>query len=65
MSNKHTKQREIRGLKNALKEFNLKKGLILTEDVYDNIRIDDFTIFVRPLWFWLLNKEKTLQNPQK
>ena len=65
MSNRHTKEREIRGLKNALKEFNLKKGLILTEDVYDNIRIDDFTIFVRPLWFWLLNKEKTLQNPQK
>ena len=52
-----TKKRELDGLLDAIKKYDLNEGLILTEDEYNDYEIDGSKIKVRPIWFWLLNKE--------
>ena len=52
--NEETKDREIAGLLGALKEFNLKQGLILTYNQEDEFKIEDKIIKVIPVWKWLL-----------
>lgn len=56
MNNKKTREREFNGLIGALEEFELDEGYIVTEDEYANIKKNNYTIKIRPLWFWLLNK---------
>ncbi len=58
LDDKKTEEREIEGLINALKTHNLKNGLILTENEYDTRKYEEFEIKIRPIWFWLLNKEE-------
>lgn len=58
MGGEAAKQREINGLAEALKKFKLGKGLILTEDEFEDITHEGLKIMVRPIWFWLLNKEE-------
>jgi len=58
IKNEKTKEREIKGLIESLKKYNLNDGIILTEDEFANLIFDDFKIKIRPLWFWLLNKEE-------
>ncbi|MHA1292780.1 MAG: ATP-binding protein [Promethearchaeota archaeon] len=53
-----TKHRELNGLLEAIKAYDLNEGLILTEDEYDDFNAGVFKIKVRPIWFWLLNKEE-------
>ena len=48
------RQREIGGLLEAVKTFGLKKGIIITEDVYEKFIIDGVEIKVIPSWLWLL-----------
>ncbi|MBD3204205.1 AAA family ATPase [Candidatus Woesearchaeota archaeon] len=48
------KEREINGLIEALKKFKLKKGLILTLDQSDELKIKNKKIIVKPVWKWLL-----------
>lgn len=55
--NETTKQREINGLVEAIKKFKLSKGLILTEDEFEDTTHKNLKITIRPIWFWLLNKE--------
>jgi predicted AAA+ superfamily ATPase len=48
------KEREIKGLQEAMKRFNLKEGIIITKDQeekYENIKLI-------PAWKWLLKEEK-------
>lgn len=52
--NEETKDREIKGLIAAAKEFNLKEGLILTYNQEDNFFIEGKKIIVKPVWKWLL-----------
>lgn len=54
--NEENKTREISGLMSALKEFNLKKGFILTYNQDDEFLIEDKEIKVLPVWKWLLEK---------
>ncbi len=54
--NEDNKDREITGLLSALKEFNLKQGIILTYDQDDHFIIDDKKITVTSVCKWLLNK---------
>jgi predicted AAA+ superfamily ATPase len=54
MHDDKTKQREINGLIDAMAAYQLKEGLILTEDESDSITIDDKTINMMPVWLWLL-----------
>jgi len=50
------KDREIKGLLEALSKFNLKEGLILTYDQDDKLEADGKKINVKPVWKWLLGK---------
>jgi len=50
----NNREREVKGIIEALNNFNLEKGLILTEDSYDTIKKDGKTIEVKPVWHWLL-----------
>jgi predicted AAA+ superfamily ATPase len=59
MHDDKTKQREINGLLDAMAAYQLKEGLILTEDESDSIAIDDKKINIMPVWLWLL-KSNTL-----
>lgn len=49
-----TKKREIDGLVEAMQMYNLKDGIILTEDEKDIFKIGNKTINIIPLWYWLL-----------
>jgi len=55
--NPDSKDREINGIIEALKKFNLKEGIILTYNQEDNFEIDNKKIKLMPVWKWLL-KEK-------
>ena len=50
------REREIGGLNNAMKKFNLKQGLILTHDQENELKIENKKIVVKPVWKWLLEK---------
>ncbi len=50
----NTKERETRSLLKAMKEFNLRSGLIITEDYEFEEEIDKKKIKYVPLWKWLL-----------
>lgn len=52
-----TRTREIEGLVDAAKAYDLDEGLILTDDEFDSYEHDNVKIRVRPVWFWLLNSE--------
>ncbi len=55
LDNIATKNREIEGLLEALKEYKLSEGLILTLDKEEEIKIKDNKIIkVKPVWKWLL-----------
>jgi predicted AAA+ superfamily ATPase len=55
--NEETKDREIYGLLEALKEFKLDKGLILTYKQEDEFKVEDKIIKVIPVWKWLLESK--------
>ncbi|MCG2825526.1 MAG: ATP-binding protein [Thermoplasmatales archaeon] len=57
LDDKKTEEREIEGMIDALKTYNLKEGFILTENEYGTRNYEEFEIKIRPMWFWLLNKE--------
>ncbi|MFQ5770234.1 MAG: ATP-binding protein, partial [bacterium] len=50
-----TRQREIRGLMQALDRFNLSEGTILTLDEEEELVVHDKKIMVRPCWQWLVS----------
>lgn len=50
------KEREIGGLVEALNKFNLKEGLILTNNQEDKFVIEGKKIIVQPVWKWLSEK---------
>ena len=52
------KEREITGLIKALKEFDLKEGIILTEFSDEEIKVDGFRIKVTPVWKWMLQEKR-------
>lgn len=51
------KERELAGLLEAMKKFKLKKGLVITRDQEDKIKIENKIIEIIPLWKWLIDKE--------
>ena len=54
--NTATKKREVDGLIEALKEYKLKDGLILTLDKEEELVLEDKKIIIKPVWKWLLEK---------
>jgi len=68
------KSRELRGLLKALKEFSLKKGVILTENYEYEEKIikkgEEYRIIYKPIWKWLMEasrrkKKGDLSNEDK
>ncbi len=53
--NESNKEREVNGLLEAMSEFKLATGLILTQEQEDELRIKGKTIKVLPVWKWLLS----------
>ena len=49
-----TRQRELDGVVDAMKSYELNDGLILTEDEEDTVMVNGFQIEVKPVWKWLL-----------
>jgi len=56
LDNAVTKKREVDGLIEAMKEYKLKEGLILTLDKEEGIVVEDKKITIKPVWKWLLEK---------
>lgn len=54
IGNMETKERETKALVKALEEFNLKEGLVITEDFEGSENIEGKIIVYKPLWKWLL-----------
>ncbi len=49
------KDRELGGLMEAMREFNLKEGAILTQFQEDEFKKNGYTINIIPIWKWLLD----------
>ena len=54
LSDKLTREREIRGLANGMDNFNLKQGLIITEKEEGEIKQNNKKILIKPFWKWSL-----------
>ncbi|MBS0622875.1 MAG: ATP-binding protein [Verrucomicrobia bacterium] len=54
LSNLEVKKREVEGLIEAMRAYDLKEGIILTENESDTIDMDEFRISVIPIWKFLL-----------
>jgi predicted AAA+ superfamily ATPase len=55
ISDPETAKREIKGLRDAMKELNITSGWIITYNESKEIATDEGTIHVLPAWQWLLN----------
>ncbi|MFN7170977.1 MAG: ATP-binding protein, partial [Candidatus Omnitrophota bacterium] len=55
ITNRETKDRELKGLLKSMEEFKLKKGLIITEDFEGKEKIKGKEIIYKALWKWLLD----------
>ena len=53
--NESNKEREVNGLLEAMNEFKLTTGLILTQEQENELKIKGKTIKVLPVWKWLLS----------
>ncbi|MEM7822264.1 MAG: ATP-binding protein [Candidatus Aenigmatarchaeota archaeon] len=58
LSDIETKKREIKSLVNAMKEFGLKEGLIITMDFEGEEKVDGKKIIYVPLWKWLISSNE-------
>jgi len=54
MSARETREREMRGLAEAMEAHKLKTGTILTEDENEELSVNAGKILVQPLWYKLL-----------
>jgi len=54
--NADNREREIKGLLQGMRKFQVDSSFILTYDLLDEIKKDDKSIKVIPVWRWLLNK---------
>lgn len=57
LSDPEVRNREIEGLMEAMQTYQLKEGVILTENEQDTIELNGFRISVIPIWKWLLFEE--------
>lgn len=51
--NEENKERELKGLLEAMEMFDLSSGLVLTYDQEDELKISGKTLYVKPVWSWL------------
>ena len=56
LSDSKIRKREFDGLLEAIKTYDLREGLILTENEEEIIEMEGYKIQVIPIWKWLLRK---------
>ena len=49
------REREYRGLHEAMQTYNIKQGLLITYHIEESLNTPDDQIKVIPIWEWLLN----------
>jgi hypothetical protein len=54
LSDPEVRNRELEGLMEAMKTYQLQEGIILTENEQDTIEMNELRISVIPIWKWLL-----------
>jgi predicted AAA+ superfamily ATPase len=54
MTIRSQKQREIAGLLDAMKKYDLMEGYILTLEDEEILKLDKKNIIIKPIWKWLL-----------
>ena len=54
--NKENQEREISGLLGVMAKLKLKKGLVLTMEREEELKVGGKKIIVKPIWKWLLEK---------
>lgn len=54
LSDQKVRKRELEGLLEAMNAYELKEGLILTENEEETLEVDGRKIHVLPIWKWLL-----------
>lgn len=59
LSDKKTKEREIAGLIEAIKTYNLRSGTIITEDDEGEEKIGKIIIKIVPIYKWLLERQNS------
>lgn len=55
LQQRDTREREIAGIKEAMQTYQLKTGLILTENEEEIIENEEGKIYILPIWKWLLS----------
>ena len=55
MADPKTRKRELVALKDAMAEFDLKSGMVVTRNEEERIEVDSGTIEVVPAWRFLLD----------
>lgn len=54
MTEANTRKRELEGLREAMRAFDLKEGYILTMDEKETVMLDDRPVHVLPAWEWII-----------
>ena len=54
LSDVNVRKREVTSLEKSMKELKLKKGMILTEDESEIIKVEAGQVDVKPIYQWLL-----------
>ncbi len=57
-------EREIEGMVEGLKEFNIDRGVVLTKNYVDRKEIEGKTVDFIPLWTWLILNDKIFFREQ-
>lgn len=57
LSNESTRKREVRGLVEAMEEFDMSEGLILTDDEEGVIKEGNKVINIKPAYKWVLEQD--------
>lgn len=56
--NAETEKRELTGLMEAMKTYQLNSGIVITKDTFEERKVGDngkmYHINIIPIWFWLL-----------
>ena len=52
--NEKNEKRELDGLLEAMKKFNLNEGIILTYDQEKEFKVENKNIIIKSIWRWLI-----------
>jgi predicted AAA+ superfamily ATPase len=54
LSEEATRLREFEGLLEAMETYGLQSGWILTENDRQDLKLEGYTLHIRPIWEWLI-----------